>query len=104
MKNLPWRRFPEQRLHVQSTICTKLAKHGLKAGCRMKQGWPRIAYLVEGLELTTTDFFAESGTGAVASINVPLLSDWISNRPLNSLILSRMLRRMSELSGRLEIQ
>jgi len=27
MKNLPWRRFPEQRLHVPSTICTKLAKH-----------------------------------------------------------------------------
>jgi len=27
IKNLPWCRFPEQRLHVPSTICTKLAKH-----------------------------------------------------------------------------
>jgi len=25
MKNLPWRGFPEQRFHVPSTICTKLA-------------------------------------------------------------------------------
>jgi hypothetical protein len=35
----------------------------------------RRDYPVEGLEFTTADFFAESGEGAVASINVPLLSD-----------------------------